>query len=137
MSSQPTRAVVEQPKNDNSHIRLRLLNKYCRIVNDMYLAYSGVSTEESYQHLVQGGADDMLRFLNSVERPVEPLENWTPHEVALFIGAVTRYGRDWESVKTIIPGKTSMDLTMFYYSVFKNSKMYDCWRKVRRQRKLD
>ena len=95
-----------------------------RICHDMYLLDAPLPLEG-------------LSLLESPYRKTEVLDSWTPLEIALFIGGITRFGRDWELIKSLLPNKTAPELAQFYYSVWKGSDMCIAWRKLRKQRGLE
>ena len=100
-----------------------LVSKYVRIARDMYVLENDV-----------GGSLDLLE---SPFRKPQVLDSWTPLEIALFIGGITRFGRNWESIKSLLPNKSAPEMASFYYSVWKGSKPYFAWKRIRKQRGLE
>ena len=116
-----------------------LTDRYFQISGDAYLLNVADSREQGLRLFVSSPetATEAISFLRSEFRKAEVIDSWSPHEIALFIAAITRFGRDWESIKSVLPTKTAMDLSQFYYSVWKGSQMYLTWKKIRKQRGLD
>ena len=119
--------------------RLQQIDNYIHISQDAYLLALGGSQDERLDILVNQprSATQAIELLQSSFRKSEVIDSWSPLEIALFIAGITRFGRDWESMKSILPMKSAMDLSRFYYSVWKGSKMYGTWKKLRKQRGLD
>ncbi len=116
-----------------------LIDRHLRICNDMYLMSVSANIDERFERLVTepGVARAAIDLLKSDYRKNEVLDKWTPLDMALFIAGITRFGREWESVKSIIPHKSAPELSQFYYSVWKGSRMYHQWKKSRKQRGLE
>ena len=116
-----------------------MINGYLKIAGDAYLLNLAVSRESRLEFLINtpGSATEAISLLRSEFRKPEVIDSWTPLEIALFIAGITRFGRDWESIKSILPNKTAMNLSEFYYSVWKDSAMYSAWKKIRKQRGLE
>ena len=119
--------------------RVELLDRYLRICSDMYLLNLSPSIDERYRSLITEprAARDAIELLKSEYRKPEILDTWTSIDVALFVAGITRFGRDWESVKSILPHKSAPELSQFYYSVWKGSRMYYSWKRIRKQRGLE
>jgi hypothetical protein len=126
-------------KDSDSEAKTLLLNHYVRVCSDMY--HCGISSDptERFQILLGDGTETQaaIDFLKSEYRRVEVLDTWSPIDIALFTAGVARFGRDWESVKSILPHKSSPEMSEFYYSVWKGSTMGEACRKLRKQRGLD
>jgi len=116
-----------------------LLDRYLRICSDMYILNTSASIEERFRTLITEprAARDAIGLLKSQYRKSEILDAWTPFDVALFVAGITRFGRDWESVKSILPHKSASELSQFYYSVWKGSRMNHNWKRIRKQRGLE
>ena len=119
--------------------RIQQIDDYIHISQDAYLLGLAGSQDERLEILVNQpqSAAQAIDLLQSSYRKQEVIDSWSPLEIALFIAGITRFGRDWESMKSILPSKSAMDLSQFYYSVWKGSKMYGTWKKLRKQRGLD
>ena len=126
----------EDPSAEN---RITMLDRYLRICSDMYLLNMSPSVEERFRTLVSEprAARDAIALLKSQYRKSEVLDGWTSVDIALFVAGITRFGRDWESVKSILPHKSAPELSQFYYSVWKGSRMYLNWKRIRKQRGLE
>lgn len=119
--------------------RSSLINNYLRVCSDAYLLNIAGDPDARLEALVNtpGVAREAITLLQSQYRKAEVIDSWNPLDVALFIAGITRFGRDWESIKTILPDRSSMELSQFYYSVWKGSRMYFAWKKIRKQRGLE
>ena len=124
-------------------MRVRAYEDYLQLCSDMYFGNLGeshadilksLSTIEAEPNELNGPIGGIL---TSPYRIKEILDHWTPKDVALFIAAITRFGRNWEAVHKVLPHKRHADFTDFYYSVWKGSKMYGQWKKIRKQRGLE
>ena len=128
-------------KSDQSEpdSRVELIDRYLRICSDMYLLNLSTSIDERYRSLITEprAARDAIELLKSEYRKPEILDTWTSVDVAHFVAGITRFGRDWESVKAILPHKSAPELSQFYYSVWKGSRMYYSWKRIRKQRGLE
>jgi hypothetical protein len=117
-----------------------LADNYLRVVSDAYLLSLERDPEERLEVLLDrssGKAQEAIGMLRSEYRKSEVIDSWSPLEIALFIAGITRFGRDWESIKSILPSKSAVDMSQFYYSVWKGSSMYSVWKKARKQRGLE
>ena len=128
-----------KPEDSTAEMKAALLDRYLRICSDMYLLNISPSIEERYRTLATEpqAARDAISLLKSQYRKSEILDGWSSVDVALFIAGITRFGRDWESVKSILPHKSAPELSQFYYSVWKGSRMYLNWKRIRKQRGLE
>ena len=119
--------------------KVALLDRYLRICSDMYLLNVAPNFEKRFVNLISepGTARDSIALLKSQYRKSEILDGWTSVDVALFIAGIARFGRDWESVKSILPHKSAPELSQFYYSVWKGSRMYLNCKRIRKQRGLE
>lgn len=119
--------------------RTSLQNRYIRISSDMYNLGVAEDMNERVEILLRSEtvAKDAIAFLKSQYRKREVVDSWSPLEVALFTAGIARFGRDWQSVKSILPHKSAPEMSAFYYSVWKGSSMGDACRKLRKQRGLD
>ena len=115
------------------------INSYLRVCDDAYFLYLSPDVDVRLDTLVNvpGKAREAIGLLQSKFRKTEIIDSWNPLDVALFIAGITRFGRDWKSVKALLPHRTSMELSEFYYSVWKGSRMYFSWKKIRKQRGLE
>jgi hypothetical protein len=127
-----------KPESDDPN-RVTNFNQYIHICQDAYLLNLSGSQDERLELLVNQPqtANEAIELLQSSYRKNEVIDSWSPLEIALFIAGITRFGRDWESIKSILPSKSAMELSQFYYSVWKGSKMYGTWKRLRKQRGLD
>ena len=116
-----------------------LADQYLRICNDMYLMNLSGGIDGRMNILVNepGSARAAIDLLKSRFRKPEVCDSWSPLDIALFIAGISRFGRDWESVKSILPHKSAPQLSQFYYTVWKGTKMHIAWRKIRKQRGLE
>ncbi len=116
-----------------------LSDQYLRICNDMYLMNISPGIDGRFDKLINepGRAREAIDLLKSSYRKGEVCDSWSPLDIALFIAGITRFGRDWESVKSILPNKSAPELSQFYYTVWKGTKMHIAWRKIRKQRGLE
>lgn len=119
--------------------KIQLINKFIRICNDAYFLNLSNDPDTRLDILVNtpGAAREAIELLRSPFRKPEVIDSWTPLDVALFVAGITRFGRDWESIKSILPNKSAMELSQFYFSVWKGSRMYASWKKIRKQRGLE
>ena len=119
--------------------KTHLVNKYLRVCNDAYFLNISSDLDERLNTMLNspGAAREALALLQSPFRKPEVIDSWTPLDIALFIAGITRFGRDYESIKAILPNKTAVELSQFYYSVWKGSRMYFAWKKIRKQRGLE
>ena len=119
--------------------KIDLIDRHFRICNDMYLMSVSPKIDERFERLVTepNVARHAIEVLKSKYRKSEVLDAWTPLDIALFIAGITRFGREWESVKSIIPHKSAPELSQFYYTVWKGSRMYHHWKRNRKQRGLE
>jgi hypothetical protein len=126
-------------RDDVEKARVQLINRYIRVCTDAYLLNISKDPDIRLESFVNSAdsASQAIRFLQSEYRKSEVIDTWNPLDIALFIAGVTRFGRDWESVKAILPHRSAMELSQFYYSVWKGSKMYFSWKKIRKQRGLE
>ena len=142
-STKADEAATEEFEKGLEAMRVRAYDEYFQLCSDMYFGNLGGSIEQ-----VRAGLDAIEKepnelkgpvggILTSPYRTVEILDDWTPIDVALFIAAITRFGRDWEAVHRVLPHKKHADFTDFYFSVWKCSKMYSQWKKIRKQRGLE
>ena len=122
-------------------MRLRAYEDYLQTVSDMYFAGYGETAEEVFNGLrnVQESAlnGPIGGVLTSRFRNPEVIDSWAPKDIALFIAAITRFGRDWDSVGKVLPHKSQRDFVDFYFCVWKCSKLYRNWKKMRKQRGLE
>jgi len=128
-----------KPDEEKADPRKQLIDRHLRISNDMYLLNIHPNIEERFRLLVNepGASRKAIDLLKSKYRKPEIVDSWTPVDVSLFIAGITRFGRDWESVKSILPHKSAPELSQFYYSVWKGSRMYYNWKRIRKQRGLE
>jgi hypothetical protein len=119
--------------------KTQLINAYLRICDDAFFLYMSPDVNSRMDTLVNspGKAREAIERLKSSFRKTEVIDSWNPLDIALFIAGITRFGRDWGSVKALLPHRTSMELSQFYYSVWKGSRMYISWKKIRKQRGLE
>lgn len=119
--------------------KTNMINAYLRVCDDAYFHYLHPDLDIRMDTLVNmpGKAREAIELLKSNFRKREVIDSWNPLDTALFIAGITRFGRDWASVKSLLPHKSSMELSQFYYSVWKGSKMYFTWKKIRKQRGLE
>jgi len=66
------------------------------------------------------------RLTTPLRRPTV-LDRWAPYEVALFESSICLFGKDFNAMAELMPGKTDQDVAEFYY-LWKNSKNYARWR---------
>ena len=124
-------------------MRNRAYDDFLKLVSEMYFGNLGETPAEIREGLANiENAENELKgpvggILTSPYRTKEVIDNWTPKDVALFIAAITRFGRDWGSVGKVLPHKRHADFTDFYFGVWKCSKMYSQWKKIRKQRGLE
>ena len=124
-------------------MRVRAYDEYLQLCSDMYFGNLGETHSERLVTLeaIEAEPNELNGpvggILTSPYRTKEVLDHWTPKDVALFIAAITRFGRDWEAVHKVLPHKRHADFTDFYFSVWKCSKMYSQWKKIRKQRGLE
>lgn len=118
-----------------------LINHYIRISSDAYLLNVGADIDTRFAALLDPSLHKPREAIDHMKasqyRKPEVIDSWTPFEIALFIAGITRFGRDWERLKSLLPSKSAMDLSQFYYSVWKGSRMYSVWKKTRKQRGLE
>lgn len=126
-------------REDVEKARIQLINNYFRVCTDAYLLNICRDPDTRLESFINSpdAASQAIKFLQSEYRKSEVIDSWNPLDIALFIAGVTRFGRDWESVKAILPHRSAMELSQFYYSVWKGSKMYFSWKKIRKQRGLE
>lgn len=117
--------------------RRSLISKYVRIAHDMYLLDVGGEIDSRLESLINGKASTAIKLLQSEYRKRETLDSWRPLEIALFVAGITRFGRDWEALKSILPQKSAPEMSDFYYSVWKGTKPYFSWKRIRKQRGLE
>ena len=110
-----------KPQEPITDKKLDLIDKHFRICNDMYLMGISGNIDERFERLVTepNAARRAIDLLKSQYRKSEFLDTWTLLDIALFVAGITRFGRDWESVKSIIPHKSAPELSQFYYTVWK------------------
>lgn len=136
-------AVDEEFRKGVEAMRIRAYDEYFELCSDMYFGNLGDSHSERVTGLneIEGTANELNGpvggILTSPYRTKEVLDHWSPKDVALFIAAITRFGRDWAAVQKVLPHKRHADFTDFYFSVWKCSKMYSQWKKIRKQRGLE
>ena len=124
-------------------MRVRAYEDYFQLCSDMYFGNLGETQADVVKSLasIEATPNELHGpiggILTSPYRVKEVLDHWTPKDVALFIAALTRFGRNWEAVHKVLPHKRHADFTDFYYSVWKGSKMYGQWKKIRKQRGLE
>lgn len=123
-------------------MRHRAYDEYLGIVSDMYFGSLGESPDEVINSLRDISAEPgklegpIGGVLTSPYRNTEILDNWTLKDIALFVAAITRFGRDWAMVGDVLPHKSHRDFVDFYFGVWKCSKMYKNWKKTRKQKGL-
>jgi hypothetical protein len=105
----------------------------------MYLMNLSAGIDGRFDKLINdpGQARAVISILKSSYRKQEVADIWSPLDIALFIAGITRFGRDWESVKSILPNKSAPELSQFYYTIWKGTRMHIAWRKLRKQRGLE
>lgn len=129
----------EELERNIDELRIRAYDDYFQLVGEMYFG------DQGFEELIQSAKneqDDKLMgpvggILTSAYRENEVLDSWTPYDIALFIGAITRYGRDWQDLRTALPHKSHQELTDFYYGVFKGLRIYPAWKKTRKLKGLE
>lgn len=147
----------EELERNVEELRVKAYEDYFQIVGEMYFGAAAQESElerhfqrllmaEGSSHGALNGADQRMKdgvlgevggVLTSEFRESEVVDNWTPLEIALFIGAITRYGRDWKDLQSALPGKSHQELTDFYYGVFKGLRIYPAWKKTRKLKGLE
>ena len=55
------------------------------------------------------------------------VENWTPHEIAIFEAAISVFGKEFYRISECIKTKTTQQVIEFYYS-WKFSSHYYAWK---------
>ena len=100
--------LTEEDLERNVHdLRLRACDEYLQLVGEMYFGEDGV---EQLLRTVRGKCDsgplggELAGTLTSVYREKEVLDDWTPLDIALFVGAITRFGRDWQDREAAFQG---------------------------------
>ena len=116
-----------------------LINRYLRVCGDAYFLNVKADVDVRLDAFVNtpGAAQQAIELLSSQHRKPEVIDSWNPLDIALFVAGITRFGRDWERIKSILPHRSAMELSQFYYSVWKGSTMYFAWKKIRMQRGLE
>ena len=116
-------------------LRVRAYDDYFQLVGEMY--FGDIGFEELAKNEDDKFSGPVGGLLTSPYRENEVIDSWTPFDIALFIGAITRYGRDWQDLLTALPHKSHQELTDFYYGVFKGLRIYPAWKKTRKLKGLE
>ena len=129
----------EELERNIDELRIRAYDDYFQLVGEMYFGDNGF---EELNKMAKFEQDDKLLgpvggVLTSPYRENEVIDSWTPFDIALFIGAITRYGRDWQDLQAALPHKSHQELTDFYYGVFKGLRIYPAWKKTRKLKGLE
>ena len=70
--------------------------------------------------------------LGSLMLPIRrrnPLDEWTPREIAVFESALCLYGKTFHLIAELLPGKSTKDVVEFYYH-WKHTPHYAPWKKT-------
>ncbi len=128
-----------KPKETAQEARATMINRYVRVCSDMYHFGIAEDVNQRIEILLNSGnaAKDAISFLKLQYRRAEVIDSWSPLEMALFTAGVARFGRDWQSLKSILPHKSALEMSKYYYSVWKGSNVGEASRKLRKQRGLD
>ena len=62
-------------------------------------------------------------------RRPHPLDVWTPHQIAVFESGLCLYGKRFDVIANLIPGKSTQDVVEFYYH-FKKTSHYAVWKRT-------
>ena len=133
-------ALEEEVVRNIDELRIRAYDDYLQLVTEMYLGDKGFEELFRLAQLpqpVHGLLGPVGGVLTSPYRQKEVLDFWSPFDISLFVGAITRYGRDWRDIQTALPHKSHAELTDFYYGVFKGLRIYPVWKKVRKLKGLE
>ena len=133
----------EETERGIKDMRIRAYDEYLDIVSKMYFEGFGETPTEIFQKLSKASDANATEvgplggMLTSPYRENEVLDDWSLKDIALFIGAITRFGREWSEIRQIVQNKTDLQLTDFYYGVWKRSRIYPLWKKTRKQKGLE
>jgi len=104
-----------------------------------YVNHVGKMMYPSVQYAQYGYEGENSRF--AMERPTTlglmrcPLrqpsvvEMWSPHQIALFEGAIALYGKHFHTIQRMVKTKTTKEVVEFYY-IWKKTSHYDMWKSV-------
>lgn len=105
-----------------------------RAVGCMYFRPREVEDEQSVW--VSGEYDiseySSLDMLVSPLRRSNPLDDWSPRQIALFECGICKFGKDFPAIAQLIGEKTTAEVVHFYYACWKKSTHYQIWKSRRR-----
>eukprot|EP00388_Colpodella_angusta_P035707 GDKK01036812.1.p1 GENE.GDKK01036812.1~~GDKK01036812.1.p1 ORF type:complete len:208 (-),score=32.50 GDKK01036812.1:307-930(-) len=73
----------------------------------------------------------ILDSLTNSCRRRNPLERWSPYEIAVFEAAICHHGKNFHKIQKHLEHKTTGDVIDFYYYVWKHSNRYKAWKEKR------